>query len=320
MLGSDFLLLASVQDLNMLALGILTGLSLLTWLGLAIAKRNSIRVSTAQKTPSEVPWGLVDVWIVVLIWFFSFSLTVLFVDPQSKDKMQANLANGAAMLVATVAGIGWMILRYGRAATAWIVPRRWIREIGIGCVVFLAFVPPIFWLMGYLVQFLPYHHETLDQIKASPTPGVIWSSFFAAALAASIGEEFFFRLVLQSWLQRLRPSGTRNDRQIWLYGNGGAREKDLPAGENSLLLQSSLGKPIHPIGPIAASALIFAMMHFGQGPAPIALFVLGLGLGYVFWVSKSWLACVVPHAAMNSYSLFWETLDALEKSRSVTGG
>jgi membrane protease YdiL (CAAX protease family) len=55
--------------------------------------------------------------------------------------------------------------------------------------------------------------------------------------------------------------------------------------------------------PIAASALIFATMHAGQGPAPVPLFVLALGLGYVYRQTHSVLPSIVVHALLNGTTM-----------------
>ncbi|MCH8047083.1 MAG: CPBP family intramembrane metalloprotease, partial [Planctomycetes bacterium] len=59
--------------------------------------------------------------------------------------------------------------------------------------------------------------------------------------------------------------------------------------------------------PICISSLIFAMLHIGQGAAPIPLFVLALGLGYLYWRTGQLLPCIIVHMLLNgtSMALLW---------------
>jgi membrane protease YdiL (CAAX protease family) len=55
--------------------------------------------------------------------------------------------------------------------------------------------------------------------------------------------------------------------------------------------------------PLFASSFVFAMMHFGQGAAPIPLFCLSLGLGYMYRQTASLVAPFVVHAVLNFTTL-----------------
>ena len=56
--------------------------------------------------------------------------------------------------------------------------------------------------------------------------------------------------------------------------------------------------------PILVSSACFALIHWGQGLAPIPLFVLALGLGYLFRQTGSLIACITVHFLLNFYSMF----------------
>ena len=56
--------------------------------------------------------------------------------------------------------------------------------------------------------------------------------------------------------------------------------------------------------PIFVSSLCFALVHWGQGLAPIPLFILALGLGYLFRQTGSLIACITVHFLLNFYSMF----------------
>ena len=56
--------------------------------------------------------------------------------------------------------------------------------------------------------------------------------------------------------------------------------------------------------PILISSSCFALIHWGQGLAPIPLFVLAVGLGYLFRQTGSLIACITVHFLLNFYSMF----------------
>ena len=55
--------------------------------------------------------------------------------------------------------------------------------------------------------------------------------------------------------------------------------------------------------PIVVSAGAFALVHIGQGPAPIPLFAFGLMLGFLYQRTHRLAPCVVAHMALNATSL-----------------
>ncbi|MCA9149322.1 MAG: CPBP family intramembrane metalloprotease [Planctomycetales bacterium] len=51
--------------------------------------------------------------------------------------------------------------------------------------------------------------------------------------------------------------------------------------------------------PIGISATLFALAHVGQGPAPIPLFLLAVGLGYIYQRTHRILPCILIHFLVN---------------------
>ena len=56
--------------------------------------------------------------------------------------------------------------------------------------------------------------------------------------------------------------------------------------------------------PILLSSLLFALAHGGQGAAPFALFLLALGVGYVYQQTHRLLPCLVIHFLVNFTAIF----------------
>ena len=59
------------------------------------------------------------------------------------------------------------------------------------------------------------------------------------------------------------------------------------------------------------TSALFAVMHLGQGLAPIPLFVFSLLLGYLYQRTGSLLPCIGLHMINNGYSVFWLTMQIL---------
>jgi membrane protease YdiL (CAAX protease family) len=79
-----------------------------------------------------------------------------------------------------------------------------------------------------------------------------------------VAEEFFFRRVLQGWLERRLPDG-------WTA--------------------------------VVLSAAAFALAHQGQGLAYVPLFPFGLVLGLIARQTGSIVACILVHALFNAISV-----------------
>ena len=201
---------------------------------------------------------------------------------------------------------------------------------------FLLIVPPTLILQMVLTQLVPYKHDTLESLKEATTYLPIVSAWIMAVVIAPIVEEIFFRGMLQSWLQRLgntRPedfdkliSGGRfnsnqsidEQRQTKLsqpldYSNANQDENPFHPPESKAGEQPDVGEQVYFDSklrwtPILVSAGLFAAAHIGQGAAPIPLFFLAIGLGYLYRQTGSIVPGIVVHFLLNFHSMFWATL------------
>ena len=55
--------------------------------------------------------------------------------------------------------------------------------------------------------------------------------------------------------------------------------------------------------PILISASLFGLAHFGYGPEPVPIFLLGLVLGYVYQRTHRIVPCIVAHALFNLFTM-----------------
>ena len=75
--------------------------------------------------------------------------------------------------------------------------------------------------------------------------------------------------------------------------------------DDSIAIKFEADSPTRPTSGLAGiigTSLIFAAMHGAQWPAPIALFVLSMVIGYVYHRTGSLLSAICMHAAFNGFS------------------
>ena len=109
------------------------------------------------------------------------------------------------------------------------------------------------------------------------------------ALVTPLVEELMLRGLLQGGLQRLG---------------------DPPPIDSSGAVEESQNSGWRPVSfwPVFAASGLFACMHLGQGAAPIALFFLSLGMGYLYRQTGNLTAPIVVHMVLNSMTLVVELL------------
>ena len=200
------------------------------------------------------------------------------------------------------------------------------------------------WLLSMIVE---YDHPVLSVLAENPTFVSIFGCWAAAVMAAPFLEEFLFRGVFQYWLERLSVSKLSND-QLFVGGANVVEEISSepheassesfvtaelvePNNDDDVALANKVLNPyptpqrsvIRSIDvaattqrrfaywPIFVSSLCFALVHLGQGLAPIPLFILAVGLGYLFRQTGSLIACVTVHFLLNFYSMLVFTIAVL---------
>lgn len=154
-----------------------------------------------------------------------------------------------------------------------------------------------------------YEHQVLDVLEQLRSPLVFAVIFVGTAIVTPISEEILFRGLIQGGLQRFA------DRFVPEFGSFGD-----DAGKSSLAtdlitdnasdrqpaslhkFQGGIWKPVA-YWPVFAASFIFALMHYGQGAAPIPLFFLSVGLGYLYRQTGSLIPCIVVHMVLNSTTL-----------------
>jgi membrane protease YdiL (CAAX protease family) len=218
-----------------------------------------------------VPWEGSDVVLVVLAFFLMAVGVGSFLGGGpavgAEPPLDLVLA-GNLLLVATatlLAG-GWLVARGSTPADLGLASDRPEADVGLAFAALALVVAPLLALAGWLNRLVPYEHPVVAFLAERRDFRAVLLVVLTAVVAAPLAEEFFFRRVLQGWL-----------------------EKRLPARNAA--------------GAIVVSAAAFALAHQGQGLAFVPLFPLGLVLGYLVRQTGSLLPAILLHALFNAVSI-----------------
>ena len=153
-------------------------------------------------------------------------------------------------------------------------------DIRLGLKATLMLLPPVLMISAGVNHFVPYEHPVLDVLAELSTPAALAVIFFGTAIVTPFVEELFFRVVFQGALQGMA---------------------DRRAGDDTSWRPQAYW-------PIIASSAVFAALHSGQGAAPIPLFLLALGLGYLYRQTGCIVAPLIVHMFLNGLTLLVEIL------------
>ena len=213
----------------------------------------------------------------------------------------------------------------------------------LGLAAFVAITPPVLAIQVLTSMLVPYKHPLIESLKEDASLGNMILMTVLVVVVAPLVEEFLFRLVLQGWLQRFEwftrggpwlaaasaaadepiETATLVDKKAAVvdgsssqenpYASPAALAAEQPTGEPACDPNNVPVRPVLPllgVVPICISSLVFALMHYGHGLAPIPLFVLALGLGYLYQRTGRLLPCILIHMLFNgtAMALLWLTV------------
>lgn len=300
----------SVAWTNLLQLGCL---GLLAWYGWGtVLRRRAAGLEILPETPHRlVPWdggltlasallyfGLAQIGGVILTQIvFELndpSAAPLNAEVQTKTNPQWMIALFQAnsllsyISVAVVAALLVAAAR-ARADDFGLALADWRRYLKIGVAGFAVLLPPVMLLQVVLnAVWMDSQHPIIVAYRASRDPRLLLWCTVAAVFVAPFVEEFFFRGILQGWLERLIAKGRE------------AQMSELAASDETAI---EVRTPDRSPAPILFTATLFALMHLGSGPDVIPLFFLALGLGYLYRQTHSIWPGFIVHTLLNAWSM-----------------
>jgi membrane protease YdiL (CAAX protease family) len=280
----------------------------------------------AYEPRRPVPWNWIDLLATLLLYFVSQVICVglafqwLGVEGAIADVVETSQGRLAVLAATAAAGlstflISSILIAWRSGATAHdlgFVSRAIPRDIVYGLVAFFAAAPVVYMIQLFFsfVVKIEYNHPLVTAIQKEADATTIAVVVFTAVVAAPLSEEFLIRVLLQGWLEKLEIRAMERT----AIDAPPALPPPLPAeaGEPAAVLsgdrasrRGATGLAGLPLGsvPVLTSSLLFAMMHFGQGAAPIPLFFYALVLGFVYNRTHRIMPSLVAHFALNSASV-----------------
>lgn len=207
-------------------------------------------------------WSGGDVAMVALVHVALLAVTGTVLTPDAPLRLQL-LADVVTKSAGTLAGIG--VLRVAGASWAamgWVGPR-WRDDLTVAVGGLALVLAPLLVIAAVLDRIVSYTHPVVTLLQQQRDPVAVGLVVLAAVVVAPVAEEFFFRRVLQGWL-----------------------EARLPGADGAAA--------------IGLSAAAFAAAHLGHGLAPVPLFIFGLALGVIARATGSLVPCVLVHSLFNA--------------------
>jgi len=289
-----------------------------------------------------IPWNVGPILLVFVLYVaVNLLFTVIYYtvaplagfQPGVTPSSHMMAVNGSAMLVLLIL-VPWVVRRTSgaRLVDFGLSFHNWWRQAVHGVIAILIAAPPI-----YAVQFgaeklwKRSEHPVTKMITHEFSPGVGLLAIVTAVVLAPMLEELVFRGLLQSWLIALferrsgffrRPLGKEPDASdsaadVSLAGDRDVVNERRPIVPANAAPESDLFEPPgrHWIA-IVVTSLLFGYVHAAQWPAPIALFVLALVIGTVYYRTGSLITAVCMHATFNAITTLalFETVLSGQKS------
>ncbi|WP_158545459.1 CPBP family intramembrane glutamic endopeptidase [Bremerella cremea] len=293
--------------------------------GQPILAQRSIPLS--QRGATNIAMLVLSVLLAIVLVLNTAAVLIQYAEPEAaKPHLESrSVAIWAQMIIqslicfllaGTVVALGGASMFFGRSES------QFLQDVRVGVLAFCALCVPVV-IIQILVSYLtPYEHPLIDMMVKDPQWNVLVPVLVSAVLIAPVTEEFIFRLVVQGWLE----DHLVNAPPIDSIAPAGAEEIVKPLSDAESFALESAPNPYAPPAlyrdgttatsaavatytprfqavPILISSGLFAMMHFGQGAAPIPLFFLALGLGYVFQRTRTMTASFVVHFMLNGQSM-----------------
>lgn len=219
----------------------------------------------AARPHAQVPWEAGDVALVVVGYLVAATLMTRGM-PESRPVIDRLVGNAVLSLGTMLAGIAWLRFRGADWPALGFPGGRLRDDLAVACRALGLVVFPLLMAAAALNAIVTYDHPIVNFLDGRRDLVAAALVVISAVVVAPLTEEFFFRRILQGWL-----------------------EKHF-ADESGVA--------------VALSAIAFASAHAGQGLAFLPLFPLALVLGLIAERTGSIVPCVLLHAMFNAVSVF----------------
>ncbi len=257
----------------------------------------------------------------------------------SRDQQQLWAMLLAMPMIVAVIVTGLHLSSGTRPAHVGLSPVRLAANSWVGYLGFLVLSPLVWGVHLAVTQLMEPRGHAFEKILETAVPAEWTLVFFEAIIAAPIYEELVFRGVLQGWLSRATRGGHMAVAMIALVVGhlpmlnfllDSSEKARFPGWEPTgfaILLAAgyliacyrtfvlnpmrSEEKPEHPSLAILGTSMLFAVVHGSAWPAPIPLFFLSLGLGWMAQRTHSLIGPILCHALFNGISCLALLLKAI---------
>lgn len=212
-----------------------------------------------------VPWEGSDVLIVLIGFGMMANIAGGIIGRESPLDVSLT-AQLVVVAVTSMIACGWLMARGATLVDLGFAPLRPREDVRLAVVALAVVLAPLLALNAWLTTMQPYDHPVIDFLLTHRNAWGIGLVVATACVAAPVGEELFFRRILQGWL-----------------------EKRLPAADGAWA--------------IGITSLAFAAAHAGQGLAYIPLFPLGVVLGWLVRRTGSIIPSILLHTLFNAVSV-----------------
>ncbi len=299
------------------------GLAWLWALGRLIARKPFF----PEEKTCPVPWKTVTFLLFFIEWvLINRAVGQLGFMALGIPRGQREMTAWEQMFLGSLVNVALLAIIPASLAVAWrstsALRRLGIRRDGLGrhvrrgVVVFLLLTPVVYRIQVSAAQiWKPRKHPVEDMLVEHPTLSMALFTFVSAVILAPAAEELLFRGIVQNWLEGFFPGPAVpksvpveihdgwGDSLDLVRGSPGAApclERDPPPGESEPEERPrSRGLKWMPV---VLTAAFFAAVHYPQWPAPIAIFLLSLGLGTLYQSTGSLVASFTMHALFNAFS------------------
>ena len=256
----------NVQDAWPQALVLAAALAGFLW-SAAFVRRRLVRGEplVATRPHPLVPWEAGDVAVVVVGYLLAATLMTRGM-PESRPVIDRLVGNAVLSLGTMLAGIAWLQFRGADWPALGFPGGRLRDDLAVACRALGLVVLPLLMVAAALNALVKYDHPIVNFLDGRRDLVAAALVVVSAVVVAPLTEEFFFRRVLQGWLEK-------------------------HFGDEKVVA-------------VALSAIAFASAHAGQGLAFLPLFPLAMVLGLIAERTGSIVPCILLHAMFNAVSVF----------------